>query len=778
MRKFVTFSILTLFAFTAFAEKVAIVSKVQGDVLLQKADALSYDQAVAMGTILENNDQIKVNDGFAVMLLLDDKSQVKLRENTEVAISMVEDLSGSGYHVRLDYGQALTKYSSGAGFDFQLHTPTSVASIKGTEFWTVSDPEEGDQIIVTEGNVMVMNNLTGMIQSAGPGETVSSTTDGYIETAPTEEGSIPEDPEEEGIGEAEPEAEETASDSAAVEEDAEDPLVDDTETGEAEEPAVTTAPPPAPTPGEEPEADTETEAGGGLFGDALAMNGALGAVTIDGVLYNQIALRPDISIGKLGVGLDLVFYMDQDGNILWDKWKNPSDLADKIMYVRWGQPQDPLYIRVGTLENVVMGYGMFINNYSNMMEYPSNRKIGTHIGFTVGKLGVETMWANAKELGLASFRTTYSLGKLTVGATAAVDINQYNGFKDDDDDGRPNIVDDFPDDETVWLDSDGDGLPDDLDPDNDNDGLQNIGTDNNNDNIVDGTETVVMPDGSVGIPFDHDTKLKPEPFNMKEESSTLLGISVDVGYPVFSNNVVNVHVFAEGGVYPGTHENYVYDSGSDSLVATEVQHGWGATIPGIRASLFNFIHLGLEYRMTGENFVFGLMDQNYDLDRVAMQYFNDGQIMKPLTRDARLLNTTAMQGVFGMLSVDVLSLVTVNGAYQHMMQKDEDPIKGIYGSIDLAPNLVPKLAGASAYLNRMNVDEPFKIFNEGTLLGYKVVFELGGGATLTWDMRSTFRDLNGDGMIGVDEDGDGTIDKVFGTEEMISTTVIETGFSF
>jgi hypothetical protein len=118
--------------------------------------------------------------------------------------------------------------------------------------------------------------------------------------------------------------------------------------------------------------------------------------------------------------------------------------------------------------------------------------------------------------------------------------------------------------------------------------------------------------------------------------------------------------------------------------------------------------------------------------------------------------------------VNLFSLVTVNGAYQYMMQQDADPVKGIYGSVDLAKDLVPKLAGASAYINRMNVDDPFDIYNEGTLLGYKVVFELGGGATLTWDFRQTFRDL----------DGSGDIDMSSGSEEVIKTTVIETGFSF
>ena len=761
MKKLVTITLFALLLVSGiYAEKVAVISKVQGEVFLQKADDFDYNTPVTMGTILDNNDQIKVSDGFAVMLLLDDKSQVKLRENTEVAITMAEDIGGDGYHVRLEYGQALTKYAKGADFGFQLHTPTSVASIKGTEFWTVTDPETGDQVIVLEGAVDVMNNLTGMISTAGPGETVNSTTDGYIETGETQEGTIPEDPEtlggsDEGTGDA-------ASDST------------DTETvleeGEEEtEPTADMPPPPPSTAGETaPEGEEETtdeeEEGGGMFGDALAMDAAFGAVTIDGQLYNQIALRPDISIGKLGIGLDIVLYMNQDGDIRMDEWEfdKASTYVDKIMYLRWGQPQDPLYIRVGTLENVVMGYGLFVNGYNNMMEYPTVRKIGTHVGFTVGSFGVETMVANVKEMvGLTSFRGTYSLGKLKIGATVAMDYNQYLGFKDADEDGRPDLVDDFPDDPGYWLDSDNDGLADDLDYDNDNDGKLEVGADTNGDGIIDGTEAL-----GDGLLYDNDgTYLKPEPFDLTDKKSTLTGVSVDIGYPVFSSGFLDVMLFAEAGQYMGNHINYSYNgSGIDEET---IEHGWGATIPGVRATIMKIVNLGLEYRMTGENFAYSLFDQNYDIDRVGMKLYGPDVVL-PVTRDARLLNTTAMQGVFGSLSVDVLSLITLNGAYQHMIQDGADPVKGIYGSIDLAKDLVPKLAGASAYLNRMNVDDPFDIYNEGTLLGYKVVFELGGGATLTWDFRQTFRDLDGSGDINMDE----------GSDEVIKTTVIETGFSF
>ena len=45
-----------------------------------------------------------------------------------------------------------------------------------------------------------------------------------------------------------------------------------------------------------------------LFAQAeRSVQGAFGAVTIDGKVWNQIALRPVIPIWKFGVALDLVF---------------------------------------------------------------------------------------------------------------------------------------------------------------------------------------------------------------------------------------------------------------------------------------------------------------------------------------------------------------------------------------------------------------------------------------------------------------------------------------
>ena len=76
--------------------------------------------------------------------------------------------------------------------------------------------------------------------------------------------------------------------------------------------------------------DTFSESGGTV--------GSVGTVTINGEVYNQISLRPEIPVGKLGIGLDLYLYFNDDG-MYWESWDFSSGqdayktMIDKIYYL-------------------------------------------------------------------------------------------------------------------------------------------------------------------------------------------------------------------------------------------------------------------------------------------------------------------------------------------------------------------------------------------------------------------------------------------------------------
>ena len=116
-----------------------------------------------------------------------------------------------------------------------------------------------------------------------------------------------------------------------------------------------------------------------------ALQGAFGAVTIDGKIWNQLALRPVLPFGKLSVAFDIVLYIDQNGNIYDEGWdfssgeKIKNTLIDKIYYLRYGNSWDQNYFKIGALDNISLGYGILLNNYSNTLLYPQVRKVGVDL---------------------------------------------------------------------------------------------------------------------------------------------------------------------------------------------------------------------------------------------------------------------------------------------------------------------------------------------------------------------------------------------------------------
>ena len=194
--------------------------------------------------------------------------------------------------------------------------------------------------------------------------------------------------------------------------------------------------------------------------------GSIGTVTLNGQVYNQLSIRPEIPIGKLGVGLDIYLYFNDEG-MYWDSWDFSSGgsayktIIDKIYYLRWGQPGDKLYFIAGALPAVTLGQGILVNNYANIMEYPQVRQVGLNLQAKVAGFGIELIHSNFKSatpgvLGIRGSRTI--LPKLSLGVSFVTDLDQLAGLPDSDGDNYPDYYDYYPDDENKWDDYSGDSL--------------------------------------------------------------------------------------------------------------------------------------------------------------------------------------------------------------------------------------------------------------------------------------------------------------------------------
>ncbi len=178
---------------------------------------------------------------------------------------------------------------------------------------------------------------------------------------------------------------------------------------------------------------TIPEAGTGYF------EGATGLNWIDGQLYYSFHIRPEVAFGNFGVGLDLNFDIDRNGNLRKEDFNELSDYLSIIRYVRYGQKYDPVYVKLGALDYYTLGHGSIISLYNNSPSIDS-RKIGLVTDINWGNFGFESIYSNFAEAGLVGIRgyvkplhyTNLSsvpvIGNLEVGATFADDFNNKAGI--------------------------------------------------------------------------------------------------------------------------------------------------------------------------------------------------------------------------------------------------------------------------------------------------------------------------------------------------------------
>ena len=291
---------------TTFAQSYfATVLKSTGSVFVKPSGETEFSVNAEMGMGLHVGDAIMTaEDGFVAVIFTSDKSLVKIRKNSEVSIR--EEYSVRT--VKINEGRMLASVTPGVKGAFRIETPTSVASVKGTKFWTVTSSQFGDRFYGVEGNVNVMNLITGVESNMAPGQMVISTPQGQLVNMPVDKSDIPIDPDEEA---PEPELE---------------PEVQPEEEVHKPEPTTDMAAAPSEMPAEVAEPEGE----GGGSGKPFGMGLGLGSVTIDDKIYNQIALRPEFRISKLAVALDIAIYMDEQGKIREDEWDEISDYIDKL----------------------------------------------------------------------------------------------------------------------------------------------------------------------------------------------------------------------------------------------------------------------------------------------------------------------------------------------------------------------------------------------------------------------------------------------------------------
>ncbi len=154
-----------------------------------------FPKSLNKGHIVESGDMISTGKGgFVALLFIDDKSALKIKENSEAIISGNKNNRAIAKRIGLKTGTLRAQIGKQQNRDFNVQTSVSVASVKGTDFWLISDKNNGDSVIGIEGVIQLTNKISGNIIDIPSGITGLSTKDGKLQSYNTDPKTIPQDP--------------------------------------------------------------------------------------------------------------------------------------------------------------------------------------------------------------------------------------------------------------------------------------------------------------------------------------------------------------------------------------------------------------------------------------------------------------------------------------------------------------------------------------------------------------------------------------------------------
>jgi hypothetical protein len=456
-----------------------------------------------------------------------------------------------------------------------------------------------------------------------------------------------------------------------------------------------------------------------------------GTATVDNKQWTRVALGVDVPIWKFGVFFDLELFIDDKGKFSDKGWNFEDDWLDalsrKIRYIRFGHENDPLFIKIGGLSNVTLGYGFLMDRFTNMLHYPDDKQLGlqfylnkvTPIGITL-----QTVVADFKDFkndgGVVGARLALTplksssiplINKLTFGGSYVVDINQYaparkwdytlTGSLDDHDNDR-----------------DGDGIED-------GDYIEDLFSDAGNALTSDERQNLIRKNR-------YDTLIEHKD-KWASRSTDQFGLfGGDVGLPLITTNLLSLDLYGQAGIR------------EDGV------HGWGIGAPGVSLKVWR-LWANVEYRHVEGKFTPGYFGSYYLDERIWRKPFIT-------TKEMRLYDDN-LNGIFGKLGFDIAGVLIIDGVYQYMVGTDDKNHKdqrfeAVAAVGDLIVKKIPKISKAEMYIQKSNIGStPVKYdsisrsttydeFFEKTpslYWGYRVGFAITEGAALIFDTRYGYK---------------------------------------
>jgi len=196
-KQLIVFILIAILAGTLVAaDPVAVVIKAKGDISIKNATS-GKSITATRGTRLANGDKITTGkQGNLAVKFLDDNSLLRIRPNSTCIINAQKENNSVAKNIFVEVGSIFSRITKQQS-SFQVSTPTSVASVKGTAFWTIQIFKGSTQYFGEEGFVEISNDAglalmrmdeTGLVASKNSKPVVRKTKPGEKPTFSDDDG--------------------------------------------------------------------------------------------------------------------------------------------------------------------------------------------------------------------------------------------------------------------------------------------------------------------------------------------------------------------------------------------------------------------------------------------------------------------------------------------------------------------------------------------------------------------------------------------------------------
>jgi len=171
------------------ADSIAIALKIKGDVELRREEIANQAQT---GDEFINKDELESKENsFAAVKFVDGSSVVKLFPNSILTINAEKENGNLNKNNYLQFGELWAKVTKKTG-KFEIDTPTTVVSVKGTEIFVAVDENGETELFTFKGEAHIRNKADSNEATVTEGQKAHTSGEGEILVSPTQDGDIEE----------------------------------------------------------------------------------------------------------------------------------------------------------------------------------------------------------------------------------------------------------------------------------------------------------------------------------------------------------------------------------------------------------------------------------------------------------------------------------------------------------------------------------------------------------------------------------------------------------